>query len=94
MLQYVVDNGIPQAIRTDQATVFCGAEFKNLRKNLGIKHILCPSTDHRGNGKVERLIRTVNERLRAQPEIIRKKGEYKLFGELLTNKNEGWEITI
>ena len=92
MLKYIADNGIPQAIRTDQATVFCGTEFKNFRGTFGIKHILSPSTDHRGNGKVERLIRTVNERLRAQPEIIKIKGECKLFGEMLMalrmNKNK------
>ena len=73
VLKYIADIGIPQTIRKDQATVFCGTEFKNFRETFGIKHILCPSTDHRRNGQVERLFRTVNERLRAQPEIVKNK---------------------
>ena len=60
-----------------------GSEFKKFRKERGIKHIVCPVYDHRGNGKVERLIRTVNERLRASPEILKEKTN-KLFYELLT----------
>ena len=68
--KYISNNGIPQIVRTVQATVFMGNEFKNLREESGIRHIVCPVYDHRGNGKVERLIRTVNERLRANPEIL------------------------
>ena len=68
--KYIGNNGIPQIVRTVQATVFMGNEFKNLREESGIRHIVCPVYDHRGNGKVERLIRTVNERLRANPEIL------------------------
>ena len=71
--KYISNNGIPQIVRTDQATVFMGNEFKNLREEFGIRHIVCPVFDHRGNGKVERLIRTVNERLRAIPEILAEK---------------------
>ena len=33
----------------------------------------CPVNDHKGNGKVERLIRTINERLRANKNIILEK---------------------
>ena len=69
----ISNNGIPQIVRTDQATVFMGNEFRNLREEFGIRHIVCPVYDHRENGKVERLIRTVNERLRANPEILAKK---------------------
>ena len=50
-----------------------GTEFKQLRKEFLIRHIVCPTYDHRGNGKVERLIRTVNERLRANPELLAEK---------------------
>ena len=32
--------------------------------------MVCPRRDHRGNGKVERMIRTVNERLRTNRNII------------------------
>ena len=81
--KYISNNGIPQIVRTDQATVFMGNEFRNLREEFGIRHIVCPVHDHRGNGKVERLIRTVNERLRANPEILAKK-QNKLFYQLVS----------
>ena len=68
--EYIRDHGIPEIIRTDQAKIFMGKEFKDFRKELGIRHFVCSPYDHRGNGRVERLIRTVNERLRANPEII------------------------
>ena len=35
-----------------------------------IQHIKCPIQDHRGNGKVERLIRTLNERIRMNQKTI------------------------
>ena len=66
----ISNNGVPQIIRTDQASVFMGNEFEQLRKEFGIRHIVCPTYDHRGNAKVERLIRTINERLRANPELL------------------------
>ena len=34
------------------------------------KHIRCPVNDHKGHGKVERLIRTINEQLRTNQNII------------------------
>ena len=33
--KYISDNGIPQKLRTDQATVFMGNEFSEFRKELG-----------------------------------------------------------
>ena len=86
-----VDNGIPQIIRTDQASVFMGNEFKALREEFGIRHITCPVYDHRGNGKVERLIRTINERLRANPELLverQNKLFYQLVSALRVNKGK------
>ena len=83
MRKYISNNGIPQIVRTDQAAVFMGKEFRNLREEFGIRHIVCPVYDHRGNGKVERLIRTVNERLRANPEILVEK-QNKLFYQLVS----------
>ena len=32
--------------------------------------MVCPVRDHRGNGNVERMIRTINERLRTNYEIL------------------------
>ena len=37
---------------------------------FGINHIICPNRDHSGNGKIERLIRTINDRLRTNRQII------------------------
>ena len=38
--KYISNNGIPQIVRADQATVFMGNEFKNLRKEFGTRHIV------------------------------------------------------
>ena len=72
--EYIIQNGIPKRIRTDPATIFRGEKFKEFCKNHFITHIECPIQDHRGNGKVERLIRTINERIRAEKTIITEKG--------------------
>ena len=81
--KYICDNGIPQMIRTDQASVFMGNESKAFSEEFGIRHITCPVYDHRGNGKVERLIRTINERLRANPELLAER-QNKLFYQLVS----------
>ena len=43
------DNGIPPIVRTDQAAVFMGNEYENLGEEFGIRHLVCPVYDHRGN---------------------------------------------
>ena len=89
--QYISENGIPQIVRTDQAAVFMGSEFKSLRREFGIRHVVCPVHDHRGNGKVERLIRTINERLRANPELVSDRSNkllYELVSALRQNKKK------
>ena len=72
--EYIAQYGIPKRIRTDPATIFRGETFKQFCKNFFIKHIQCPIRDHRGNGKIERLIRTMNERIRAEKSILTGKG--------------------
>ena len=67
--RYIADNGIPKQIRTDPGTAFTSNEFKNFCEKYFIIHIKCPINDHKGNGKVERLIRTINERLRTNQNI-------------------------
>ena len=57
-------------MRTDPGTVFVSEAFTMFCRQFGIEHITCPIRDHRGNGKIERLIRTINERLRANKQII------------------------
>ena len=89
--KYISDNEIPQIIRTDQATVFMRSEFRQFRNELGMRHVVCPIYDHRGNGKVERLVRTIIERLRANPEVLTEKQNklfYELIGALRTNKGK------
>ena len=70
LTKYIADNGIPRQIRTDPGTVFKSAKFQEFCHKYFIKHVICPVHDHRGNGKVERLIRTINERLRANQRIV------------------------
>ena len=81
----------PDNNKKDHASVFMGSEFKTLRVEFGIRHRVCPVYDHRGNGKVERLIRTFNERLRANPELLverQNKLFYHLVSALRVNKGK------
>ena len=66
----IVNNGIPRRIRTDPGTAFKSKKFQSFCRKYFIEHIICPIYDHRGNGKVERLIRTINERLRTNKTIV------------------------
>ena len=68
--QYIELYGVPKKMRTDPGTVFTSEQFAQFCTQFGIKHITCPVRDHRGNGKIERLIRTINERLRTNKQII------------------------
>ena len=72
--EYIAQYGIPKRIRTDPALIFRGETFKQFCKRFFIKHIECPIRDHRGNGKIERLTRTINERIRAEKPILTEKG--------------------
>ena len=56
-----------------------------------MRHVVCPIYDHRGNKKIERLVRTINERLRANPEVLTEKQNklfYELISALRTNKGK------
>ena len=68
--EYISKNGIPKRIRTDPGTAFKSEKFKQFGKEKFINHVICPVRDHRGNGKVERMIRTINERLRTNKNIL------------------------
>ena len=70
---YISQYGIPKQIRSDQGTVFTSEEFKTFCRNFQINHVTCPVRDHRGNGKIKRLIRAINERLRTNKNIVLKK---------------------
>ena len=67
---YIARHGIPQNIRSDPGTIFCYKRFKTFFASRHIKHIESPIRDHRGNGKIERLIRTINDRLRTNKQIF------------------------
>ena len=62
----IVRRGEPEVIRTDASTRFRIRNFKELCNKRLIQHIDGPIRDHRGNGKIELLIRTSNQRLRAK----------------------------
>ena len=69
---YIAQYGIPKQIRTDPGTAFTSEKFKAFCNQFQIKHITCPVRDHRGNGKIERLIRTINERLRTNKNSLKR----------------------
>ena len=68
--QYITQNGVPKKIRTDSGTIFNGEVFTGFCKQFEIEHITCPVRDHRRSGQTERLIRTINERPRANKQTI------------------------
>ena len=81
--KYICGKRISQIIRTVQASDLMRNKFKAFREEFGLRQITCPVYDHRGNGKVERLIRTTNERLRANPELLAER-QNKLFFQLVS----------
>ena len=75
LAEYIAQHGIPQRIRTDTGAAFKSKKFRQFCKEKYIKHIVCPIKDHRGNGKVERMIRTINEGLRVDNEVVIKRNK-------------------
>ena len=73
--RYIVQFGVSKKIRTDPVTVLVSEEFARFCKQFGIEHITCPVPDHRGNGKMERLIRPINERVRTNKQTLVPKGQ-------------------
>ena len=61
--KYIAQYGIPKRIRSDPGAVFMKKQLMRFCKQCLIQHVTCPVRDHRVNGKIERLIRTLNERL-------------------------------
>ena len=57
--RYCKQHGIPRSIRCGQAQAIKAKEFEIFCKNKNMKLILDPAGDHRGTGKVERLIQTI-----------------------------------
>ena len=88
LLEYIATNGIPKRIRTDPGTVFKGEKFQQFCEERFIQHVICPIRDHRGNGKVERMIRTLNERLRTNRKIVVEKNTSGLSNILFALRTE------
>ena len=89
---YIAQYDVPKKIRTDpKGTVFVSEAFTQFCENFGINHIICPNRDHRGNGKIERSIRTIIDRLRTIRQIILSKdksGLYEILYSLRISKNK------
>ena len=66
----ITRHGIPRVLRTDPATIFRSRKYKQFCKRSYIRHVECPVRDHRGKGKIERLICSINETLRTNRKII------------------------
>ena len=82
ILRYSTDYEIPQSFRSDRASIFMREEIlKFYNRNLIIKSITSPRHDHRGNRKVEQLLRMKD--IEAIPETVRDKNKRKVFNELL-----------
>ena len=76
--EYISKNGIPKSIRTYHGTASKSEYFKQFCKEKIIEHVICPVRDHRGNGKRERMIRTVNERLKTNKIILLSKDKSRI----------------
>ena len=68
LLKIITKNGITERIRTDTGTA-CKSEKKFCKEKF-IEHNICPVRDHDGNGNVERMIRTIKERLRTYAKFL------------------------
>ena len=69
---YIDRHGIPEVIRTNPGSIFKSKSFKEFGKRRLIQHVECPIRRHRGNGKIKRLIITINERLRTTKQKLLK----------------------
>ena len=88
LLENLSKNDIPKRIRTDPGTAFKSKKFKAFCKKMYIDHVICPVRDHKGNGKVERMIRTINERLRTDTKISISKDESEISNILFALRSE------
>ena len=61
--KYIVLHGIPRTIRTDQGSGFISKDVREICQEHNINVIFSQVGDHRATGLVERLIRTIKERL-------------------------------
>ena len=81
--KYISQYDTPKQARSDPGSVFTSEQFTAFCKQFQIKHVTCPERDHRGNGKIARYIRTINERLRTDEQIVLKRVKLGLSEKLL-----------
>lgn len=62
--EYCGRYGVPEQILTDQATTFCNAFMGEICKVFGIEHLKSTPHHSQGNAVVERVIQTLQEKLR------------------------------
>ena len=91
LAEYIAQHGIPQRIRTDPGTAFKSEKIIQFCRDNFIKHIVCPMKDHWGNGKVERMIGTFNERLRVDNRVVLERKNKKLVKNPFRAKNRDWK---
>ena len=71
--------------------MFVSEAFAEFCRQFVVEHVICPVRDQSGNGKIERLIRTINERLRTNKQSILTKDKSGLSDipySLRVNKNK------
>ena len=61
--KYIALHGIPRTTRTDQGSGFISKQVREFCQEYNINVIFSPVGDHRATDLVERLIRTIKERL-------------------------------
>ena len=88
LVDYIARNGITKQIRAEQGIAFKSETSRQICKETFNKHIICPVRDHRGNGNVERMIRTINERLRTNKKIVVESGKNEISNILFALRSE------
>ena len=88
LTEYIAKNGIPKRIRPDPGLAFKSKKLRSFCKEKFIEHVICPVRDYKGNGKVERMIRTSNERLRTNTKILISKDKSGILNILFALRSE------
>ena len=88
LTEYISKKLNPKRIQTDPGTAFKSEKFEQFCKEKLIDHVIGPVGDHRGNGKIERMIRTINEILRTNKNTLVSKGKSGISNILFALRSE------
>ena len=69
--RHITRPGMPKTKKMDPAAEVRSTNFNQVCKEWLINHVECPIRDHKGNGKIEGLKRTINKMLRTNKEMGR-----------------------